>query len=89
MHKLWRIPVHVAPTHMYASPEVQRAAREIAGPCPTEEQGGRWSTQPQVFYKGVGWEQIGLILSEMRCGNSDPQEGGRALQGRRGEDDVA
>eukprot|EP00969_Alexandrium_andersonii_P178861 7907044-Alexandrium_andersonii.AAC.1 len=81
LHEMWRIPAHVSPTRQYASPEVQRAAREIAGLCPTEEQGGRRSTQPQVFYKGVGWGQIGL--------NSDPQEGGRAFQDKHGVGDVA
>eukprot|EP00969_Alexandrium_andersonii_P051267 2252391-Alexandrium_andersonii.AAC.1 len=45
--KLWRVPVFVAPRHQFGSPEVQRAAREIVGPEPTEAQGGRYSQQPQ------------------------------------------
>eukprot|EP00969_Alexandrium_andersonii_P288361 12747439-Alexandrium_andersonii.AAC.1 len=61
--------------HKYCSPEVQRAACEINGPCPTEAQGGRWSEKPPVLYKGVGWEQIGLILSEMRCRNFRSRRG--------------
>eukprot|EP00975_Prorocentrum_lima_P026353 5539450-Prorocentrum_lima.AAC.1 len=61
---------------LYADPEVQREARNIKGACPTHEQGGPQSERPQVFYKGVGWEQMGLILSEMKCRNSNVAEGG-------------
>eukprot|EP00969_Alexandrium_andersonii_P141139 6240743-Alexandrium_andersonii.AAC.1 len=32
---------------------------------------------------------MGLILSEMRCRNSDPAEGGRALNNKKGVPDVA
>eukprot|EP00969_Alexandrium_andersonii_P139886 6188711-Alexandrium_andersonii.AAC.1 len=77
------------PDHPYADPDGQREARSITAACPTEEQGGYASESPQVFYKGVGWEQMGLILSEMRCRNSDPAEGGRALLDKRGHPDVA
>eukprot|EP00969_Alexandrium_andersonii_P070397 3107044-Alexandrium_andersonii.AAC.1 len=75
--------------HAYADPEVQRQARAVVGPFPEDDRGGRNSTLPQVFYKGVGWEQMGLILSEMRCRNSDPADGGRALQDKRGNTDIA
>eukprot|EP00969_Alexandrium_andersonii_P145340 6428290-Alexandrium_andersonii.AAC.1 len=75
--------------HKYADPEVQRKARSISGPFPSQEEGGRWSETPQVFYKGVGWEQLGLILSEMRCRDSNPAEGGRALNKANGDPDIA
>eukprot|EP00969_Alexandrium_andersonii_P056207 2477125-Alexandrium_andersonii.AAC.1 len=61
------------------------------GPVPPEEQGGRYCTLPQVFFKGAGWGQAGLILAEMRRRQTDPAEGGRTLANpnfQTGEPDV-
>eukprot|EP00969_Alexandrium_andersonii_P213054 9408731-Alexandrium_andersonii.AAC.1 len=78
----------MGPLNPFSNLQAQREARRITGPQPTEEQGGRCSRKPQIFFQGIGWGQVGLVLSELKCRNSDPSEGGRALSSR-GKADVA
>eukprot|EP00969_Alexandrium_andersonii_P307772 13604320-Alexandrium_andersonii.AAC.1 len=59
-NQAWRAPLRASSNHPFSSPKMQREACQITGPQPTEAQGGRSS----LTYKGIGWGQVGLVLSE-------------------------